>query len=311
MNVSRFKQLLESKSGNVKPLLFEESSKITGSGKLKNFISKIKTSDIKIKNWITKIFGKEDPTELEVSKKMTENPPKIESLLTPTTEPQPVDLPTEPILDAIPQTVSESYGKPNDVISESTSTYFNIWNKNQDYVLKQLNYGITNYILPHVNLYIQNYVIPTWDTCVDLYVSEVCFDVKITVTDFKINSINMWDGNDYGYPDWTLIGMSVSCYLYINIDGFEIYLYPTSVCGAAIYKNEIISFSSPDIKITSSQYNLGLAVVWIENNELVVFTSITGKSYFDLGINEELKKAFKSKTINLKTELPNLYKTSV
>jgi hypothetical protein len=311
MNVSRFKQLLESKSGNVKPLLFEESTKITGSGKLKNFISKIKTSDIKIKNWVTKIFGKENPTELELSKKLTENPPKIEAPLTPTTEPQPVDLPTEPIFDSIPQTVSESYGKYKSIISESTSTYFNIWNKNQSYVLTQLNYGVTNYILPYVNLYVQNYVIPTWDTCVDLYVSEVCFDVKMMITDFKINSINMWDGNDYGYPDWTLIGMSVSCYLYINIDGFEIYLYPTAVSGAAIYKNEIISFSSPDVKITTSSYNLGLAIVWIEDNELVVYTSITGKSYFDLGLNEEFKKAFKGKIINLKSELPNLYKTSI
>ena len=130
---------------------------------------------------------------------------------------------------------------------------------------------------------------------------------RISMTLHRWHELECGDGNNYGYPDWTLIGMSVSCYLYINIDGFELYVYPTAVCGAAIYKNEIIGFSAPDIKITTNSYNLGLAVVWMEDNQLVVYTSITGKSYFDLGINEELKKAFKNKSINLKTELPSLY----
>lgn len=311
MNVIRFKQLLESRVGNVKPLMFEETTKITGSNKLTNFVSKIKSSDVKIKNWIIKVFGKGNPTELEVSKKLTENPPKVETPLTPTTEPQPVELPSEPILDAIPQTVSESFGKDLNLISEGTSSYFNIWNKNQDYLLKQLNYGVTKYILPYVNVYIRDSVIPGLDTCVDLYISEVCFNVSIMITDFKINSINLWDGNNYNYPDWTLVGLSTSLTVNINVDGIELNVFPSATCGAAIYKNEIIGISSPDIKLTTGPLNMGLAYVWLEDNNFIISNSLLGEYSIDLGLNEQLKKSFKSQSINLKSELPNLYKITV
>jgi len=86
MNVNRFKQLLESRSGNVKPLMYEEVSKITGSGKLKNFISKIKTSDIKIKNWSLNIFKKQNPSQKELLDYI-KGPKQTPKNLTPTTPP--------------------------------------------------------------------------------------------------------------------------------------------------------------------------------------------------------------------------------
>lgn len=307
----KFFRLLESKSGNVKPLISEEATKIFGNNKLKNFVAKLKSSDSKIKNWVVKTFGKENPTEQEVSTKLKENPPEVATPVTPTTESQPVALPTAPIMDAIPQTVSETFGQRYNVINEGVSNYFDIWNKNQDFLLKNLNYGVTNYILPYVNDYIKTSVIPTIDTCVDLYVAEVCFGVEVKITNFKINSINLWDGADYNKPDYTLIGLSVSCTVYINVEGIQLYVYPSAICGAAIYKNQIIGFSSPEISITTSKMDVGVAYAWMENNILKVYNSVLGTYDIDLGLTSQLKSAFKAKTIDLKTTLPNLYNLTV
>ena len=307
----KFFTLLESKTGEVKPLLNEAETKITGPNKLVNFVTNLKNSNSKFKNWISKTFGKEAPTEQEVSTKLKENPPEVTTPITPTTETQPVAPPTQPIMDAIPQAVSETTNKYYNIINESDTNYFNIWNKNQATLIKYLNYGVTTYILPYVNLYIKTQVIPTIDTCVDLYVSEVCFDVDIQITNFKINSVYLWDGADYNNPDYTLVGLSTTCTVYINIEGIELYVYPSVVAGGAIYKNQIIAISSPDINLTTSKLDVGVAYSWLENNNLKIYNSILGTYTINLGITEQLKSAFKAKTINLQSSLPGLYKLTV
>lgn len=307
----KFFNLLESKSGDVKPLLSEEATKIFGNNKLKNFVAKLKSSDSKIKNWVVKTFGKETPTEQEVATKLKENPPEVATPATPTTETQASPLPTAPIMDAIPQTVSETFEKKFNLINESTSNYFDIWNKNQDFVLSNLNYSVTNYILPYVNEYIKTNVISKVDTCVDLYVAEVCIGVEIKITNFKINSINLWDGADYNSPDYTLVGLSVSCTVLINVEGIQLYVYPSATCGAAIYKNQVIGFSSPDISLTTSKLDVGIGYAWLENNNLKVYNSLLGTYNIDLGITSQFKTAFKGKTIDLKNTLPNLYNLTV
>jgi len=70
MNIFRFKELLESKLGNVKPLLMEVTSseqsqeKTSINNLFSKFVNLIK-SDNKIKNWSLNIFKKENPSQKE------------------------------------------------------------------------------------------------------------------------------------------------------------------------------------------------------------------------------------------------------
>jgi len=307
-NITKYKKkffvLLEAKSGNIKPIVFEDQSQTQPKGLLKNFVYKLRNSNSKIKNWIKNTFGKENPTEQEVESKLKENPPQIQNPLTPTTSSQPSPLPDSPILDAIPTNMNENY------LNEDLSNYFEIWNKKQQFLLKNLNWVITTYLIPEVNKQIQT-EISKLNLCFDLYIDEICIPVTVKITGFKVDGIYLWDGNATNKPNWTLIGMSVSCTVYINAAGIELYVYPTAVEGAAIFKNELISFSSPDISITTSLLDVGVAYVWLENNKLKVSNSFLGTKSFDLGLNEKLNSVFKGKIINIKKELPNLYNTTL
>ena len=73
MERDRFYKLVESKLGNVKPLLGEQTSEQTEAPETKsnvknifsNFINRLKINP-KIKEWTKKIFGKENSVEREV-----------------------------------------------------------------------------------------------------------------------------------------------------------------------------------------------------------------------------------------------------
>ena len=93
MERDRFYKLVESKLGNVKPLLGEQTSEQTEAPETKsnvknifsNFINRLKINP-KIKEWTKKIFGKENPQEKEVLDYI-KGPKEPQQNLTPTTPP--------------------------------------------------------------------------------------------------------------------------------------------------------------------------------------------------------------------------------
>lgn len=302
MNVFRFKQLLESKLGDVKPLLTEVNSseqsqqKVGSSNFLSKFINNIK-SDNKIKSWVLKTFKKEVPDQKELFDYI-KGPKKSPEYLTPTTPPV-----TTGQTSGMTQTnLTEVIGK------DPYSTLLN----DKKFLIQQSNIGIRKYIVPRINNYLNSNINKWYGDCYSVWpFGETCFGANLTV---KFNDLNLTDVTLTKGVGKVIVNYKgyASIYVGLYVDNFilgrQTNFYPSISGTIEIIGNTKMVIPPPNVRLWTDWVDVGVVYVYINDNFLKMHNRYVGPYEWKLPIQSVINSSFKGKVINIQKELPELYK---
>lgn len=302
MDRDRFYKLVESKLGNVKPLLGEQTSEQTGTPETKsnvknifsNFINRLKINP-KIKEWTKKIFGKENPQEKEVLDYI-KGPKEPQQNLTPTTPPAEAQSDTQ-------QTIAEV---------DTPKDYYGILSKNKNILLGQVNIAIGKFIVPRINNYLNSNINKWYGDCYSVWpFGETCFGANLTV---KFNNLNLADVTLTKGSGKVIVNYKgyASIYVGLYVDNFvlgrQTNFYPSISGTIEIIGNTKIVIPPPNVRLWTDWVDVGVVYVYINDNFLKMHNRYVGPYEWALPIQSSINSGFKGKTIDIAKEMPVLYK---
>jgi len=300
MERDRFYKLVESKLGNVKPLLGEQTSEQTEAPETKsnvknifsNFINRLKINP-KIKEWTKKIFGKENPQEKEVLDYI-KGPKEPQQNLTPTTPPAEAQSDTQ-------QTIAEV---------DTPKDYYGILSKNKNILLGQVNIAIGKFIVPRINNYLNSDVNKYYGRCYDVFpFGETCFGgtLRVLFDKLALNNITLTKGSGKVTVNYNA---SAQIQVYFETGAYNPFLrlYPSVSGTFDIIGNKTIIIYPPKVSLWTDWLDIGIVYLYINDNKIKMHNRYAGPYEWALPIQSSINSGFKGKTIDIAKEMPVLYK---
>jgi len=297
MNIFRFKELLESKLGNVKPLLMEVTSseqsqeKTSINNLFSKFVNLIK-SDNKIKNWSLNIFKKENPSQKELLDYI-KGPKQTPKSLTPTTP---------------PAVTGQTSGSTQTNLTESTNVDpYTIFTNNKGLLIQEVNQVIQKYIIPKINNYLNSNTNKWYGSCYDVWpFGETCFGVHLTV---KFNGLILQNVTLTRGSGKVIVKANI--YAGLSLDNFILgthtNFYPKINGTLEIIGKEKIVIPPPTVSLWTNWVDAGVVYVYINDNFLKMHNRYVGPYEWSLPIQYYVNKSFKEKVIYIQKDLPGLY----